>query len=32
MLYYVLPRRSWAVSMLHFYGILKPNPEAKQVG
>jgi hypothetical protein len=22
---------SWAVSMLHFYGILKPNPDAKQV-
>lgn len=23
---------SWTVSMLHFYGILKPNPAAKQVG
>jgi hypothetical protein len=27
-----LDMSSWAVSMLHFHGIIKPNPEAKQVG
>jgi hypothetical protein len=25
-------RHNCAVSMLHFYGIIKPNPQAQQVG